>query len=552
MPVYQSTKTYKGGFYNSKIINGNNDRVYSAEDIRKPYDTVFTDGIMPEADGAAGETLKVKSYGGMTISVNPGNAKLGGAWFENTALYTITLDTAGTAARYDCVILRNDDSDEIREPSIYIKSLTAKPTYEDLTREGKVFEVCLAYVLVPALAESITDDDIVDTRVDGRIDNGQNGLCNVMSGVGAMVVRTYRSTVYSERVGQTGVTIEIPQFDRTRDHLTVIVEGRILSEDAYTIPSNTYVELDLGLPVVGTRVDFEVRKNVNAAGADTVVQEVGTLLNEMAVVRNKLENHYYCNGRTDNVNISTIIKNFLQGDDNGSLDLKIHGHFGATAPVSGSGVSTSAYKWFDFSIASPTRRVTIDFTDCSPIELLVTNATYNIVFFGDYVRIIGANVIVNNSSSGTNIRVFSSAKGEIFAEYCRFWITGYSGCSIAECGTFTNCRASVANTTGHSYCFASASTTLIRVNGGEYYAYTASSSHYSAVAGLTSGADAVMILSGVNAPTASRSGYNQTHSLYQTTGMLNCRDMISALTTVVVSGASNIQGTIAKSKAGLM
>jgi hypothetical protein len=365
-------------------------------------------------------------------------------------------------------------------------------------------------------------------------------------------VRTYRNTVYSEAANQKNFLIGIPQYNKSRDHLTVIVEGRILSEDAYTIASNLTVALDLGLPVIGTRVDFEVRKSVNAAGADTVVQEVGGLLSDMANVRKTLEHHYYCNGRTDNVNISNIVKTFLDGGGNGSLDLKVHGTFGATAAVSGSGISTSAYKWFDFYLASPTRRATVDFTDCSQISMPIDNGTYNIAFYADYIRIVGANLLMQNNTSGTNVRAFSSEKGEIFAENCRFWLSGYSGCTIAECGTFTNCRASVTNTTGHSYCFASASTTLIRVIGGEYYAYTASSSHYSAIAGLTSGADAVMILSGVNAPTVSRSGYYQTHSLYQTTGIINCRDLISALATNVVSGASNIQGTIAKSKAGLM
>lgn len=545
MPIYPSQKTYRGGFYNNRSVNGNNDRVYSAEDVRKPYDTVFTDGVMPVADGTAGETLKVTAIGGMGISIAPGNAKLGGAWFENTALYNITLDIASSETRYDCVILRNDDSDEVRAPSILIKSLSRVPVLSDLVRNEKIYEVCLAYVRVPALASSITDADITDTREDGS-------LCNVMSGVGAIVVRTYRNTVYSDTEGQKNFLIGIPQFNKSRDKLTVIINGRVLSETAYTVVSNWTVSLNLGLAVVGTRIDFEVLKNVNAAGADTVIQEVASLLNETAIINRKIEHHYYCNGLTDNINISNIVKTFLQGGGYGSLDLKIHGTFGATSAASGSGISTSAFKWFDFYIANPTRRATVDFTDCTQIGLSIADGTYNIVFYGDYIRIVGANVNAHNSASGTNIRVFSSAKGEIFADYCRFWITGYSGSTIAECGTFTNCRASVTNTTGHSYCFASANTTLIRVNGGEYYAYTASSSHFSAIVGLTSGTDAVVILSAVNAPTSARTGYYQTHSLYQTTGILNCRDLISALTLNVVSGASNIQGTIAKSKAGLM
>ena len=84
MPTYPINKTYKGGFYNNKKdANGNDDRVYTAEDVRKPYDTVFSDGIMPDTDGTAGNTLKVTATGGVGISVAAGNAKLGGAWFQN-------------------------------------------------------------------------------------------------------------------------------------------------------------------------------------------------------------------------------------------------------------------------------------------------------------------------------------------------------------------------------------------------------------------------------------------------------------------------------------
>lgn len=542
MPKYQSIKTFRGGFYNNKVVNGSNDRVYTAEDIRKPYDTVFTDGIMPEPDGTAGNTLKVESKGGLLISVNKGNAKLGGAWFENTAAYNIELDTHGSTARYDCVILRNDDTDDVREPSILIKSLSRIPTSNDLTRTENIYEVCLAYILVPAFDGDIT---ITDTRDDGS-------LCNVMSGVGAMVVRTYRNTVYTERAGQTGVRIGIPQYNKSRDHLTVIVEGRILSSDAYTIPSNTYVELNLGLPVIGTKVDFEVRKNVNAAGADTVVQEVGGLLSDMANVNKTLEHHYYCNGRTDNVQIGQLVSN-LQANytDYASIRLHIHGTFGATSPQGGAGTTENPYYWFRAAQGGASnRRVILDFSDSKEVRINCDPGTVNIIFFGLDCHVEGVSVI---ATGGSTIYMFStSGITSIYAENCRFWITCESGGFIARSGTFKNCRASVTNSGLHSYCFAPLSGSLLRVDGGEYYAYTASAEHFSAIVGATSGADAVAILYGVNAPTVARSGYFQTHSLYQTTGIISCTDLISALPLNVVSGQSNIRGTIAKSKAGLM
>ena len=377
MPIYPAIRTYRGGFYNNqKDARGNDDRVYNAKDIRKPYDTVFSDGIMPEADGTAGSTLQVTSNGGMNISVATGNAKVGGAWFENTSACHITLDTAATTDRYDCVIIRNDDSDDVRDVMIYIKSLSRVPTVSDLERNDEVYELCLAYVRVPSLATSITASNVVDTRDDGS-------LCNLMRGVGAMVVRTFKNTVYSERVGQTGVAIGIPQYNKSRDTLIVSVEGRVFAEGInYTILSNTNIELAIGLPVVGTKIDFQVLKNVNAAGAETVVQEVAQLRGEMTAANRILEHHYYCNGLTDNAQISQIISDFQTNyTDYGSMRLVIHGTFGATSPRGGAGTSDSPYVWIRAAQgAASNRRVTLDFTDCKQISINCTAGTVNIIF----------------------------------------------------------------------------------------------------------------------------------------------------------------------------
>ena len=546
MPSYPAIKTFKGGFYNNKKTNGVDDRVYSAEDIRKPYDTLFTDGIQPIEDGTAGDTLKVTPAGGMAITVGVGNAKLGGAWFQNEAGYTITLDPASAYERFDAVILRNDDSDAVRAPSIYIRSSSTQPTVSDLTRSGDVYELCIAYVRVPALADTIAESNIVDTRTDGA-------LCNVMSGVGAMVVRTYHNTYFSETENQRAIPIGIPQYNKSRDELTVIVNGRVFTEGAnYTIASNWTVSLNIGLPVVGTRIDFEVRKNVNASGAETVVQEVAELRKEMTAANKMLERHYYCNGATDNINIGKIAYDYLVGGaDYGSMKIVIHGTFGATSPQGGAGTADDPYYWIRAGQGVlSNRRVTLDFTDCRQIAINCASGTVNVIFSGIDARIIGANVV---ATGGQTIYMFTTAgAATVYAENCRFWITTTSSGMIARSGTFKNCRASVTNAGLHSYCFAPTTASLLRVEGGEYYAYTGSSEHVSAIVGATNGTDAVAILYAVNAPTVERSGYRQTNSLYQTTGMISCTDLISALPLNVVSGQSNIRGTIAKSKAGLM
>lgn len=548
MPTY-STKTYRGGFYNSATNSlGQQDRVYDALDVRKPYDVIYTDGIKPDADGTAGDTLQVVPIGNLTIGVNPGFAKLGGAWFENQSQYVITLDNPIGTTRYDCVIIKNDDTEAVREPSIYIKSLNAVPTSSNLNliRNENIYEICIGYVIIPPTLEVILSENIIDTRTSGD-------LCNTMSGVGATVVRTYTNTVYSERPGQTGVEIGIPQYDRTRDTLIVSVEGRVFMKDInYTIPSNTYIELTLGLPVVGTKVDFQVLKNVNASGAETVVQEVAVLREEMTAANRILEHHYFCTGVADNIQISNIINAFQTGyTDYSSMRLIVHGNFVASSPRGGSGTSDSPYYWIRSAQGSASnRRVILDFTDCKQMNFNCSSGTYNIIFFGMDTQVIGANVV---ASGGEAIYMFSLAGAtSVYVENSRFWINCNSGGMIARSGTFKNCRASVTNNTGHSYCFAPISASLLRLDGGEYYAYTGSTSHVSAVVGLTSGTDAVAILYAVNSPVNERSGFLQTNSIYQTTGFISCTDLISTLPLNVVDGLNNTRGTISKNKPGMM
>lgn len=510
MPTYPAVKTFRGGFYNNKKVNGNDDRVYTAEDIRKPYDTIFTDGIQPDADGTAGETLKVTSLGGFGISVGVGNAKLGGAWFENTGAYNIGLDTASNTTRYDCVIIRNDDSDAVREPSIYIKSLNVVPTAADLIRTGEIYEICIAYVIVPALASNITNANIVDTREHGT-------LCNVMSGVGAMVVRSFHNTYYSERAGQTTIPIGIEQYNHTRDILTVAVEGRIFAEGVnYRVVDNENIELIIGLPVVGTKVDFEVTRNVNGKGAETVVQEVAQLQKDVKAINDKLdlEHHYYCNGINDNIGIGDLVRSFYNNyNENRRVHLYVHGFFGVGSFAAGNGTASNPHCWFDFSSTVKPCRVTVDFSDCSRIILPVSDYTVNTIFKGDWIDIVGANINANNVLT-TTVRVFATQNENayVFVDDCRFEVFGQRDCSISYLGRFTNCYGRVINATGDlSWCFPVRK--HLHLIGGEYLAYYGSGVT-SAVVYLEDTYTNSAVMHGVSCPSVSLSGYDQSWSGY--------------------------------------
>lgn len=545
MPTY-GTITYEAGFYNNKNVNGVDDRVYSAEDIRKPYNSVYSKGIKPEADGTAGEMLKVTATGGMGISVAKGEANLG-AWFENKGAFGITLDNATSAVRYDAVIIRNDDNDDARLPSIYIKSLSSVPTVNNLTRNEKVYEICVAYVTVPALATSISDANITDTREDGS-------LCNVMSGVGAMVVRNFHNTVYSESVDQRDVNIGIPQYNKTRDTLILSVEGRVFAEGVnYDVLSNTQIRLYIALPVVGTRIDFEVLKNVNAAGAETVVQEVAALRKEMTAANKVLENHYYCNGVNDNIAISTLAHNFLAGSSTlyEDMTIRIHGHFGVTDPWQGSGTTDDPYIWiFAGEGAATTRRVFLDFGNCDQITFPTGEAgKHYTVFYGRETHIKNANVIANGADSYINMFSYMSTLN--FCDDCRFWITCAGG-YVSRGGTFRNCRISFSTTVDDAYIFNVLSGGLLRVFGGEYLCYAPTGKFSTVVYVNSAQTNAVVITYGMNCPEVIRGGLVQTYAVNCLTNNALCSFTDTITTLPVEAAGQNIRGTIAISKAGMM
>lgn len=545
MPKYQNAKTYRSGFYDSK----NGDRMYSAEDLRKPYDTIYSDGVLPAPDGTSGDKLKVSKVDGaaMSIKVGIGNAKIGGAWFENEAEYTVELDAGGDVDRYDMVIIRNDDTENVRDAYIYVADRSDMPTSDVLTRSGGIYEVCLAYVYIPARATAIDESNIIDTR-------DRPAFCGLMSGVGATVVQTIRNTYFSVSENQKVIPIGISQYnyENGRDRLTVIVEGRVFVEGTnYTITNSEEITLHIGLPIVGTRVDFEVMKNVNADGAETVVQEVEALIGEVNALKKPIEHHYYCTGVDDNKQISAIAQTFVNGGtDYGSMRLVVHGQLKATQPYSGNGTSASNYLWFALgkSGATSNRKLIVDFTDCSVINLPIVAGTYNTVFAGQDVHVVGASVIASQSGTGTYIRGFDSAQGVVVAEDCRFWITASLTSYISQTGTFIRCRGSVTVNGAAGYCFYPTDGALLRVYGGEYYAYS-STGTTSAVVYQTH-ANAVAILYGINCPKSDRGGFVQSFAVNCSGKNISITDTITTLPISVPNG--NIRGTLAISKAGLM
>lgn len=555
------------GFFNALNVNGVFDRKYNANDYSDNLAVVISNGVL-RSDG---DDLKVVPSG-MVLTVSVGRAWINGHYYLNDSPFTFAAVTAPIGGtRWDRVVLRLNKDVSAREVSlVYVQGTESNsPEKPSPIRSGNIYDLVLADVYVGTNASTLT---VVDTRTNKNLCGwvystaGDNSFFTSLDNAFNTWFENARDTLSSvtlfkryqwRTVIQTAtnkVNFSIPQWDAETCFLEVYVNGVLDYEgDDYTL-SGTILTFS-GTLTGGTEVVVKVFKSIDGTGINSVADEITELQNTVADLASEQEYIYICNGIDDNVKLSEVAQTWLDGGtDYDSKIVRVYGSFVCSAPVGGSGSAGNPYKWISVGgTSAKNRKIVFDFSGCSQISVPITAGTYNIIFAGVDAHIIGANVTATQTESGTIIRMFSNDAKRVDAENCRFWITGYQDSLIACNGNFVNCRASVANLTANSYCFMPYALGLLKITGGEYYAYTGASSSKSAVVGQ-SNVSAASILYGVSAPTLSRSGFYQTNSLYQVAGggMMNCTDLVSELPLSVVSGISNIRGTISMSKAGIL
>lgn len=534
------------------------DRNYNADDISDWLSVVFETGVVKtNAEGGEPTGLKAVATGGMSVGVNAGKASVKGKMYINSSIKSFAVPTAptGASSRYDLIVLKSDNQPTAsgRKIELEYRQGTSKiPTVSDLRRDETFHELLIAYVEVKPNATNIAQADIKDTR-------GDKDLCGWHTAVKGYddyydaIAQRHESAV---TLGGTSATArsELPSklYDSVYSILTVYTNGIKEDEANYSVSTESgYVSVTFkSAKAAGSKISFVLDNFIDGEGMSTALSDYSKWKEAVAKLEEANEYTYVCNGKNDNVLIGDIVRAYLQGGtDYGTARIKVVGKIGMSAPAYGSGTDASPFGWFNFNIGS-NRNAIVDFSDCGQISPSVQNGTYNVIFHSNNdLHVIGANVVVSNAEANTIVRISGTTSGVVKFENCRFYITAYKDSLIALRGTFINCRGSVANVTNASYCFLPASNGVVKIIGGEYYAYTGDSAKQSAIVGQ-SGADAVSILYGVSAPTAARSGYYQTNSLIQFAGggMMNCTDLISELPMAVTSGISNIRGTIAKSK----
>ena len=561
----------KSGFFNALESGGVYDRTYNADDYNDNLAAIISTGVRRSGT----DDLKV-SASGLVVSVNVGRAWIKGHWYYNDTaveLVTITPPT-GDKSRVDGVYLTLDTNTETRSIVLTYKAGTPSnhPAPPACTRTGGVYEIQLAAISVSPGATSVT---VTDTR-------GTQSLCGwITTPVGyedyftsldsqfttwfedvkdeLASVTLFKQYIWSTDTTEStaSVTFSIPQYDPTgTDIIQVYYNGAFLLEDTdYTLSGST-VTFTESIPE-GSEIIVLCYKSIDGTGLGSVSDEVTALQNQMQEVDATLDTisdcYYICNGSTDNEELSSLVQTFLNASttDGKRMSLHIVGTFGITNPASGSGTGPSPYIWLKFSAQSSTnRRVYLDFKNCSPIAITPADGSYNNVISGGNIDIEG---LVLTATNSTNASIIGLTGATLSAsptfKSCDIKITAAFNTTVffAGFGTFTDCKIDVKNYGGNAAALhLGASSCLVRVFGGAFYAYTGASAGTAIAFSIANSAsNATLIAVGANIPTKSVQSLFQKNSYVIQAGYFTAIGLITVLPSVTTGAtAASVTGTI--------
>ena len=194
------------------------DRVYQADGFARRFRLVLTDGVLN-----GGDNLRVTAPGtGMLVEVGYGLGMVQGYDYyledDGEGRLTLEIDEADVQPRIDRVVLRLDHSLERR--AIYADVIKGMPGVypepPELSREGNVYEVSLAQVLVRGGTTEVSSGDITDER-------HVTDVCGYMSSLISVPV---------EELHQQYVDLEDDLRGRLSQWITSL--GEVLEENAAT------------------------------------------------------------------------------------------------------------------------------------------------------------------------------------------------------------------------------------------------------------------------------------------------------------------------------
>lgn len=454
--------------------------------------------------------------GNISIIDNTGNT-------DEITLLTIPMVTKGYK-RIDRVIVRRDDSPSVRETLPYIlkgvQTAENTPIGQDINYAGNIngdgTDLCIAEVFVDWTGDvpvvriydkradqtlcgwvncyfgdnyeeyCATINEVVSSFIDGKTTEFNNWFQNARDNVATVTMTKEISKSYLVAASGTTFPIDIAEYDPNIDVLSVYTNGIYEVASDYTINADKTITFNT-TKQTGAVIDFVVKKAIDAKYYDnpdeTMIASVEsrfTDIYEKLATSEELFNEatYLCSGVDDNIKISNLVKTFMAANttDSARLRLNVRGKFGVTTPYQAylNADSLDNYaRWFDFSTTSNSnRRVLIDFANCSPINIPLTNNTSNIIFYGANQEIECCVLKAGKVADvGTKILAIFG-RGDVHHKECKYSFICDSSCDFTRHGKFDNCEVTIMSKSANATAFYTDPTGCIcEVDRGIYFLY---------------------------------------------------------------------------------
>lgn len=583
----------KSGFFNAIISSGTYDRVYNSNDYSDNLAAIISNGVVR---GIWNELKPTAS--GMTVTVGTGRAWINGHYYKNDGDETFEVATPTSGSRIDRIMLRMNTNFNARNILLtYVQGEeAAEPTPPEPLRSGDVYDLVIADIVVEATSGTIVINDrrsdkslcgwVYATAGDGSFFKNLDetfyewfeAVKDTLSSVTLFKRYNWRTVLETET---NTVQFDIPQFDEETCFIEVYVNGILDTEGVeYTRSGN--ILTGLGLPLVaGTEIEVKCYKSIDGTGIMTVADEITELQNKVAAIEGNARYTYVCKGIDDNINLSVIaevfrtglyspdvltypeaVKTFLDniGDtayfgslaEDAQIGIDIVGDLGLSTPYSGSGTAESPYRWFVLGGDEPSaRRLLFNFEKCNKINIECAESTTNYIFFGADLHLNSVSIEAKCTAADCTITMLKGLvnTGRITAENCRFVINTTAAAQIAEHCTLSNCYGYIVSENSTAYCFKPKNTGLIRLIGGEFYAYGKTTSGIgSAIMHTSAGdTDGVLLAYNIHCPVVAKTGYSQGFLSVANAGTTYINGVVTRLTS---SGDYNdIVGHVNKNKA---
>lgn len=215
----------QSGFFNA--VDG--DRTYNADDFNEFFNGILTDNGVYKKSGNA---LEVVPGTGMSVNISTGRCRIQQHFVAVSAVENLTLEASSmTLNRYDAIVLRYNQEERTITAQVITGTPASSPSKPSISRNANTYDMCLAYVYVPANSSSVSADNITDTRDD----DGVCGYCKLQIDAINAGIKEYINVI-DLTSNITSVNIGIPEFDSENDIIFANINGILfIRGDDYTI-----------------------------------------------------------------------------------------------------------------------------------------------------------------------------------------------------------------------------------------------------------------------------------------------------------------------------